>query len=307
MVGDLTRGHPVSLRRQLAVGIEAAIRDGHLRPGDRLPSTRDLSVRSGLSRGTVNAAYARLRRRGCVAGGTGGRLRVVGSLAGARDPACAADLARAGLETALAGALRLGVTREAVLRAFGEALAPAPDRARRTVQPVYLFEPRRGLRESLAAELEWRLGLPVEASGRPTSLRPPVLVREGVLASGRWRFLEVIPLSLTGGTRERGIVRRGVRRGLVTLVSVSHTVRRYARELAARDFERGISFVAVDPRDAPAVVRLVAASRLVLFDEASRDRLPSTSAPTVPVWLLPAARIAALRLYLGAPEPRRGT
>jgi len=153
----------------------------------------------------------------------------------------------------------------------------------------------------MAVELERSLGIEIVRCARPDTAVPPVLVRRGVLARGRWSFPEAIPLSLSGGTRERGVVRRSVPRGLVTLVSVSHTVTQYARELAAREFDRGISFVAVDPRDVPAVGRLVGASRLVLFDEASRDRLPPTSAPTVAVRLLPGSRIASLRRYLGLP------
>jgi len=164
---------------------------------------------------------------------------------------------------------------------------------------VSLFEPRPGLRESIAVELERSLGLEVLRCSRPDAAVPPVLVRAEVLARGRWRFREAIPLTLTGGTRERGLVRRAVPRGLVTLVSVSRTVRRYARELAAREFDRGISFVATDPGEAHAVARLTAASRLILFDEASRHRLPPAPAPSVPVRLIPPSRTASLYRYLG--------
>jgi len=205
------------------------------------------------------------------------------------------------VEAALADALHHGLTRDAMLTSLCEVIGRVAGSEGPSSTRVSLFEPRPGLREALAVELERRLGLDVSCSARPAAVSPPVLVRAEVLARGRWRLPEAIPLSLTGGTRERGLVRRSVPRGLVTLVSVSRTVREYARELAAREFERGISFVAIDPRDERSVGRLVAASRLVLFDEASRDGLPKTSVPTVAVRLLTGSRIASLRRYLGLP------
>ncbi|HET7725084.1 MAG TPA: winged helix-turn-helix domain-containing protein, partial [Propionibacteriaceae bacterium] len=45
-----------SLYRQLL----DAVRDGRLVPGERLPSSRDLARRLGISRGTVLAVYDRL-------------------------------------------------------------------------------------------------------------------------------------------------------------------------------------------------------------------------------------------------------
>lgn len=59
---------------QLARALAEAIARGRLRPGERLPSTRELALRLGLSRRTVNAAYERLRSsgriRGCVGSGS---------------------------------------------------------------------------------------------------------------------------------------------------------------------------------------------------------------------------------------------
>jgi DNA-binding transcriptional MocR family regulator len=48
--------------------LEAAIRDGRLAPGDRLPPVRTLAASLGVSPTTVNAAYRALRGRGLVAG-----------------------------------------------------------------------------------------------------------------------------------------------------------------------------------------------------------------------------------------------
>ena len=44
------------------------ILDGRLRPGSRLPSSRDLARQQGLSRGTVVSAFDQLRSEGYVQG-----------------------------------------------------------------------------------------------------------------------------------------------------------------------------------------------------------------------------------------------
>jgi len=49
----------------------AAIRDGRLRPGERLPPTRDLARRLGVARQTVTVAYERLAGEGFVDGRVG--------------------------------------------------------------------------------------------------------------------------------------------------------------------------------------------------------------------------------------------
>ncbi|WP_420114118.1 PLP-dependent aminotransferase family protein [Pseudactinotalea sp.] len=60
----------------LATKIRAAIDDGRLRAGDRLPATRVLAADLGVSRGVVVAAYERLAGQGLVLGRTGGGTAV---------------------------------------------------------------------------------------------------------------------------------------------------------------------------------------------------------------------------------------
>jgi len=57
--------------RWLCSALRAAILDGRLRPGARLPATRDLAARYRLSRGTIVAAFEQMKSEGYVTGRAG--------------------------------------------------------------------------------------------------------------------------------------------------------------------------------------------------------------------------------------------
>ena len=64
----LVHGDETPLYRQICEHMRAAIRAGQLRPGDRVPSTRELAAQFGTARGTVDAAYAILAGEGYLIG-----------------------------------------------------------------------------------------------------------------------------------------------------------------------------------------------------------------------------------------------
>lgn len=65
------RDSKVPAYRWLYAAIRGEILDGQLRPGTRLPATRDLAERYGLSRGTIVSAFEQLRSEGYVEGSVG--------------------------------------------------------------------------------------------------------------------------------------------------------------------------------------------------------------------------------------------
>jgi GntR family transcriptional regulator/MocR family aminotransferase len=82
--------------QRLAEGIRAAIRDGRLRPGEALPSSRNLAGDLGLSRWVVTEAYQQLTAEGYLTARTGSATRVAPAatpstarlaIEGAADPA----------------------------------------------------------------------------------------------------------------------------------------------------------------------------------------------------------------------------
>lgn len=305
----LSRDHYIPLRRQLAADLEAGIRDGHVRPGAPLPSSRDMARRLGVDRGTVGAALARLRRRNLIELGRGQRPRASMRPRPLRPPpameleprAAALDL----LRRAHAGGFSRWRLLNELKRIVDGARSPDP-------HLVTLCEPRAGLRAVLAAELEDACGVVVHAvdSARGIPENSPVVLRRELQSRMRRSgTVECVPISLAGGTRERELVRRRIRRGFVVLLSRSETVRVFAAELAARDFARGVNFRALDPHvDARAVQRAVTAATIIFHDRlVPMSRYDPGAAPAVPITLLPPEEVERLRAYLSRTDrPERG-
>jgi len=65
------RGAAQPAGRWLCSALRAAILDGRLRPGARLPATRDLAMRYRLSRGTIVAAFEQIRSEGYITARSG--------------------------------------------------------------------------------------------------------------------------------------------------------------------------------------------------------------------------------------------
>lgn len=70
------RDGTVPAARWLCTALRDEILEGRLRPGSRLPSSRDLARQHGLSRGTVVNAFEQLRSEGYVQGTTGSGTHV---------------------------------------------------------------------------------------------------------------------------------------------------------------------------------------------------------------------------------------
>src|SRR5215469_2469501 len=64
VLGPRPGGQPA--QRWVYEGVRAAILEGRLRAGTRLPATRDLARQHGLARGTVVSAFAQLQAEGYV-------------------------------------------------------------------------------------------------------------------------------------------------------------------------------------------------------------------------------------------------
>lgn len=63
---DFERRPDVPLYRSLSTAIKAAISDGRLKPGDKIPSVRDLCDLADVSRNTAHQCYQTLISEGCI-------------------------------------------------------------------------------------------------------------------------------------------------------------------------------------------------------------------------------------------------
>ena len=61
---EIDKGSTASIQQQLYDRIRAAIIEGRIQSGERVPSTRSLAAQLGIARGTIDIAYARLTSEG---------------------------------------------------------------------------------------------------------------------------------------------------------------------------------------------------------------------------------------------------
>jgi GntR family transcriptional regulator len=149
----------VSLREQLCTQVALGIACGELRPGQRLPSTREMARRFGLHPNTVSGAYSQLHDEGIVERRHGSGIYVL------TPPATPADNDRQALDRMIAGFLTTA-------RAQGFTMDAVTERVRRwmEVRPpdhFLIVEPEDERREIVLAELRPALNLPVRGCDVP--------------------------------------------------------------------------------------------------------------------------------------------
>jgi len=164
----LSKESDVPLRDQLTAQIKLAILSQDLKPGQKLPSTRELARRFKIHSNTVSAAYRELSETGWVdlRAGSGIYVRTFKS------------------ETRIEAQLDLDnliIEFLQVARRKGFSLADIQSRIRHwmRLQPpdhFLVIEPNREFREILMAEIEAATGFRVEGAGLDDCANPGVLV-----------------------------------------------------------------------------------------------------------------------------------
>jgi GntR family transcriptional regulator len=146
----------VPIYRQLVTQVVLAILSGDLRPGDRLPSTRELARRFALHPNTVSAGYRQLEKEGWTERRRGSGIYIRENSEPPSTPEQRVDHHIAGFFRA---ARDLGLPEAAVrARVLKWLAAPPPDH-------FVLIDPDPGLRRILLAELRQTTTWPVvEAS-----------------------------------------------------------------------------------------------------------------------------------------------
>jgi len=135
---SLDRDLPVSIGVQLKGQIEYGIVSGELRPGEQLPSVRELAARTEIAQLTVSHAYAALKRNGLIEMRPG-----TGTYVAPRGDTIAADADWADLhrlvDAMIAGALQRGFSSAEINRAVAVRLATGSARRPR-ITLIGLFD-----------------------------------------------------------------------------------------------------------------------------------------------------------------------
>lgn len=114
----------VPLYRQLATQVQLSILSGDLRPGDRLPSTRELARRFAIHPNTVSAGYRELERDGWTELRHGSGVYICDR----RTPQTVDERIDTHIEEFFRGAHALGISSSALrARLAGWIAAPPPD------------------------------------------------------------------------------------------------------------------------------------------------------------------------------------
>jgi len=111
MLISIDEGDLRPLYQQIVAQVKDQVQRGELRPGDELPSVRDLADSLGINLHTVRSAYLRLREQGVVEMRLGRRARIAKKRSGPITSAEAESALGAQVKELAADAYLLGVTK----------------------------------------------------------------------------------------------------------------------------------------------------------------------------------------------------
>jgi DNA-binding transcriptional regulator YhcF (GntR family) len=99
---------------QLVHQVRQSLLLGYLRPGDQLPTVKEVAVNLAINPNTVVKAYRQLEHEGLVAGRPGQGTSITGTPAQASPPAAASKALRRSLRGWLAAAAAAGLSEDAI-------------------------------------------------------------------------------------------------------------------------------------------------------------------------------------------------
>ena len=235
----LAKNSEIPIKDQLIAQVRVAVAAGDLKPGDRLPSTRELARRFVIHPNTVSAAYRELAKANEVIMRSGSGVFVAES-DGSGDP-----LERL-IDSLLSGAEAFGYSRTQIAERIASRLASNADAG------FALFEPNSDLAEIVAYEVAESTGVPVSiveaedltaivGSGLRLIALPDEKSRvaDFVPDASHCTFLSVNSVALldgwSGPADERGYRRCRVRMGRLSDLRTAFSYRRQGRSR----FDRG--------------------------------------------------------------------
>jgi GntR family transcriptional regulator len=279
----LSKNSEVPIREQLTTQIMLGVVSGDLKPGQRLPSTRELARRFQIHANTVSAAYGELERRGWLESRKGSGV-YVREFSREREPEAGFEL-----DQLISAFLRRA-------RDGGHSLGEVQERVKhwlefQTPDHFLVVESDDELREILVAEIEeatnFRVrGMSSEACARNGLPAGAVAVAlygqesEGVRAALRADTNRMILLHSRSVPESLAGAARPAEDALIAVVSRWPEFLRWARTVLVA---AGIDSAALNFRDArnPGWQRGLTSSAFVITDALTARQLPPNCTPRV--------------------------
>lgn len=231
----LDRESEVPLRRQLAEQIIFLITVGKFRPGQQLPSVRELARRLKIHRNTVSEAYKDLVRRTWVARQRGSRL-VIGShdILQARSHSNGLDEF---INAVIRRAHEEGYTFQQLRERVRERLlAEPPDH-------ILVIDRDSGLREIMRCEIQDALGWPVQTCSQEEFANAPGRAVRAQVAAPDYALADVdtlvpkhrpaVSITFSDADEQVELIRNLREPSIIGVISVSETLLTTARSLLA--------------------------------------------------------------------------
>src|SRR5689334_934648 len=277
----LSKNSAASLREQLGTQIALGVISGDLKPGEKLPSVRELARRYKIHPNTVSAAYRDVEARGWLEVRKGSGVYVQ-SVPKATEKSSLDELIQEFLEETR----RRGFTAAEVRKSLARALGSAP------VRQVVVIEPEPELGEILTAELRDHVSLPITTEISAEGAAVALMSRAHLMPPGvPHHFLRMrsVPEHLEGQTRPSSDA-------LIGVASSSPEILRRIRTILAA---AGLDPEALAFRDAREAGwrRGLNACQFVITDVVTAHRLPAKCTARV-FRVLSDASIADLRTFL---------
>jgi GntR family transcriptional regulator len=111
-------GSGVPIYRQIIDQVNRLVISGYLKPGDELPSVRQVASDLEVNQMTISKAYSLLEAAGVLERNRGRRMAVAASQGETRSPAKRLELIRPALMEAVTQANQLALPKEVVLKEF---------------------------------------------------------------------------------------------------------------------------------------------------------------------------------------------